>query len=282
MKKYKLLLTGKNKSVIDDFFTHVEMECMSSSRRYDDIIGHFKYYKPDMLVYCLQNEDSEDINRIKTMKTVFQQNNVALAIVGDRDDCVKFEKFALGIADLVITRPMSTKAIEEKIELFLREQERNMMVSDIKGAAEGNQEILQKVMSGKLKLDDVEPPEEEYKRKHVLVVDDDIRMLKVVKEHLKNDYDVATAINGKLAIGFLQKKKTDLILLDYVMPGESGPEVFRKLKENPETKNIPVLFVTGVDDLSKIQEVLKLRPQGYLLKPIDRNKLMESVKKIIG
>jgi CheY-like chemotaxis protein len=119
-------------------------------------------------------------------------------------------------------------------------------------------------------------------RKHILVVDDDSRMLKVVKVHLKAKYNVATAINGKLAMKFLEKKKTDLILLDYQMPGENGPEIFEKLKSNPDTKDIPVVFLTGVDDMKKVQEVLKLKPQGYLLKPIEHDKLISTIEGLIG
>lgn len=95
----------------------------------------------------------------------------------------------------------------------------------------------------------------EIRRRHILVVDDDVRVLRLLKVHLQ-DYDVATAINGKLALKFLENKTTDLILLDYEMPGENGPEVLKKLRANEKTKDIPVIFLTGVADSEKIQEVL--------------------------
>ena len=113
-------------------------------------------------------------------------------------------------------------------------------------------------------------------------MDDDVRMLRVIKEHLRKSYDVATAINGKLALKFLENKQTDLILLDYVMPEEDGPAVLRKIHDNPDTQDLPVVFLTGMTDRSKIQEALSEKPQGYLLKPIDREKLIDTVGKIIG
>ncbi|MCH5250215.1 MAG: response regulator [Lachnospiraceae bacterium] len=119
-------------------------------------------------------------------------------------------------------------------------------------------------------------------RKHILVVDDDPIMLKMVKEQLRDAYDVATAISGKIAMKFLERKKTDLILLDYEMPGETGPDVLEKLRENNFTKDIPVIFLTGVSDKSKIQEAIALKPQGYLLKPIDHDKLMSTINSAIG
>lgn len=66
------------------------------------------------------------------------------------------------------------------------------------------------------------------------------------------------------------------------MPGEKGPGILEKVRANEATKDIPVIFLTGVSDREKIQEALVLRPQSYLLKPIDREKLIEAITKVIG
>lgn len=120
------------------------------------------------------------------------------------------------------------------------------------------------------------------RRKHVLVVDDDSMMLKLMKEYLHEKYDVATALNGKIALKFLERKQTDLILLDYEMPGENGPAVLEQLRASVDTQNIPVVFITGVTEGKKIQEALALKPQSYLLKPIQQGKLLAAIEKIIG
>lgn len=103
-------------------------------------------------------------------------------------------------------------------------------------------------------------------------------MLKLIKRYLDDTYDVATAINGKVALKFLESKMTNLILLDYEMPEENGPAVLEKLRANPVTSNIPVIFLTGINDRKKIQQVLALKPQGYLLKPVDHGKLIEAIQ----
>ena len=113
-------------------------------------------------------------------------------------------------------------------------------------------------------------------------MDDDPLMLKMLKEQLREDYDVATAVSGKIAMKFLERKKTNLILLDYEMPGENGPEVLEKLRAGDATKNIPVIFLTGVPEREKIQEALALKPQSYLLKPVDHEKLINAITKVIG
>ncbi len=81
---------------------------------------------------------------------------------------------------------------------------------------------------------------------------------------------------------FLERKKTNLILLDYEMPGETGPEILEKLRANDVTKDIPVIFLTGVSEREKIQEALVLKPQSYLLKPVDHEKLRSAIAKVVG
>lgn len=120
------------------------------------------------------------------------------------------------------------------------------------------------------------------RRKHILVVDDNSMILRLVKEHLHDKYDVATALSGKIALKFLQKKKTDLILLDYEMPDENGVVVLEKLRASNATKDIPVVFLTGVTESKKIKEALAMKPQSYLLKPINRDRLLDTIEKLIG
>jgi len=89
-------------------------------------------------------------------------------------------------------------------------------------------------------------------------------------------------VSGNLAMRFLENKKTDLIILDYEMPLENGAMVLKRIRRNPELANLPVLFLTGVSDREKIKQVVDLKPQGYILKPIEKDKLIGIIKKIIG
>ena len=93
---------------------------------------------------------------------------------------------------------------------------------------------------------------------------------------------MATAINGKVAMKFLETKRTDMVLLDYEMPEENGAAVLRKIRENNKTRNIPVVFLTGITERGKIQEILALKIQGYLLKPIDMEKVSSTIKSVLG
>ncbi|MDE7223795.1 MAG: response regulator, partial [Acetatifactor sp.] len=95
-------------------------------------------------------------------------------------------------------------------------------------------------------------------------------------------YNVATAINGKVAMKFLENKETDLILLDYEMPGENGAQILQRIRNNPRLQKLPVVFLTGVTERKRIKEVLELAPQGYLLKPIDTGRLYVTLEKLLG
>lgn len=148
-------------------------------------------------------------------------------------------------------------------------------------ACKKRSEQLEKEEKQKL-IEEKEEHVTEIQKKHILVIDDDPMMLKLVNEQLHERYNVATAISGKLAFTFLEKKHTDLILLDYEMPIINGGEVLKKLRENPATKDIPVVFLTGVSNRSTIQEVLAMKPQGYLLKPIDSENLFKVIMDVLG
>ena len=273
--KYKVLLTGKNDSAIDDFFIQMgdNFEVLTTSARFEDIIRHITYFKPDIFVYCLYNESRDDIVQIANLKFRLSKANIPLVIIGLKEDCDEFEKIAVNVANLTLYRPIAVGVIQEKLIALLKERRFLEVVDTYSANAAAAQEAAA--------VEEVRKTEP-VQRRHVLVVDDNAMMLKVIKEHLHDKYDVATAVSGKIAMKFLERKKTDLILLDYEMPDESGPAILEKLRASDETKDIPVIFLTGVTESKKIKEALALRPQNYLLKPIDREKLLDTIAKEIG
>ena len=84
------------------------------------------------------------------------------------------------------------------------------------------------------------------------------------------------------AITFLFKRKVDLILLDYEMPVTTGPQVLRMLRSEPETAQIPIVFLTGIGDAESVKQVIALKPDGYLLKSTPRPELLNWLKLFFG
>ena len=101
----------------------------------------------------------------------------------------------------------------------------------------------------------------EEAQKTLLLVDDDSVMLRTLREGLSSSYKVVPANGGANALKILERAKPDLILLDYEMPGMNGPEVLEKIKSNPETQDIPVMFLTAKTDIEiKERHMLKTLP----------------------
>lgn len=122
----------------------------------------------------------------------------------------------------------------------------------------------------------------EKRNKSILIVDDDITYMRTVYEWLKGSYHVGMATSGVQAISYLAKNKADLVLLDYEMPIASGPQVLSMLKNDSDTGQIPVMFLTGHGDRESVMSVVGLKPADYLLKSIDRKTLLEKLEAFFG
>ena len=77
---------------------------------------------------------------------------------------------------------------------------------------------------------------------------------------------------------YIADNKPDLILLDYEMPVTSGPQVLEMIRSETKTDTIPVIFLTGKGDRESVMKVLALKPDGYLLKSMEKAALLKSLE----
>lgn len=115
-------------------------------------------------------------------------------------------------------------------------------------------------------------------KKRILVVDDDVNFLNVMREWLEKDYKISMATSGMRALRWLASNKVDLILLDYEMPVTDGHQVLEMLRSEDDTKDIPVIFLTGNDSKETVMSVVNLKPQGYFLKTMPREEFLNKIK----
>lgn len=121
--------------------------------------------------------------------------------------------------------------------------------------------------------------------KTVLVVDDDPDARDYLSTVLEdNGFAVLTAQDGSEALFRVEQEAPSLISLDITMPGKSGVAVYRKLKEDEQFKNIPVVIITGISDdfktfISNRRHIPP--PDGYINKPVDPDEFLRMVKKLI-
>ena len=119
-------------------------------------------------------------------------------------------------------------------------------------------------------------------KKSILLVDDSNVQLRALNEMLKNKYEVRMATSGMQALTLIGKKKPDMIFLDYEMPICDGRMTLEMIRELDESKDIPVVFLTGVSDKEHINAVLDLKPAGYLLKPAKAERIYDIIEKVLG
>lgn len=110
--------------------------------------------------------------------------------------------------------------------------------------------------------------------KTVLIVDDNIKNLDLFKDFVESwGYETVTAQQGKDAISLAERYLPDIILLDVMLPGMSGYEVCRELKENTKTQHIPVVMITVLNDIADRIHGYKIGADQFLVKPVDYNEL---------
>ncbi|MCL2052684.1 MAG: response regulator [Lachnospiraceae bacterium] len=101
----------------------------------------------------------------------------------------------------------------------------------------------------------------------ILIVDDESSNIKALTYILKNDYSIYVEINGQDAISTAEELLPDIILLDVIMPEMDGYEVITALKKSKRTKDIPVIFISGLSDHEAEEKGLSLGAADYIIKP---------------
>ena len=120
-------------------------------------------------------------------------------------------------------------------------------------------------------------------QKTILIVDDSADNLHLLSGILKQHYKVKAATRGDRALKIAQKTPPpDLILLDVVMPEMDGYEVCQQLKNNPQTMDIPVVFISGNISAEEQQKGLDAGAEAYMGKPVDSSKLLETIERLLA
>lgn len=115
--------------------------------------------------------------------------------------------------------------------------------------------------------------------KKILFIEDESALQKTFGEILKQEgYEMISALDGKTGLRLAKEKKPDLILLDLILPKIHGFEVLKKLKEDKETKDIPIIVLTNLEGIGDVEKAIELGATTYLVKA--QYTLEEVVEKI--
>lgn len=118
-----------------------------------------------------------------------------------------------------------------------------------------------------------------FKEHEILVVDDIAANLKLLTNILVDEhYKVRVAINGEMALASIRSKKPDLILLDIKMPNIDGFEVCKRLKANPETRAIPIIFISALNETEGKVDAFQAGGVDYITKPFANEEVLARVR----
>jgi len=122
---------------------------------------------------------------------------------------------------------------------------------------------------------------EKRETKKVLVVDDLLYVVKFISSILKKEgYSVITAMSGEEALQRFTRYSPDLITIDQNLPDMTGFELVLKLRQLNNGRNVKIIFISGVYEKDVIESILDLGISSFLLKPVKRNKLLETVQQL--
>lgn len=253
----KILLIGKLNSVIKETnsflsqYFHVQL----CSENTSVLEGMLKIVNPDLVLISLIGAYDVDTSMFFLLSD--QYAHVPVLTIGTKEESNTFFKYYEGPQFENLIRPVENTAILDAVR-------RRLGLNETDWAKEDTQKS--KKDSGK---------------KRILVVDDNGTALRTMKAMLEEHYEVALAISGAQAMTSIGKKRPDLILLDYEMPVCDGKMTLEMIRADEDMKDIPVIFLTAVNDRANIEAVLNLKPAGYFLKPPVKGRLLAEIEKIL-
>ncbi len=262
----KILLIGKLNDITKELSEHLTDEgcqvqlCSDSA---EITRGMLRLTHPDLAVISLVGALTahEEI-----FSLLFQENeSIRVVAVGSRGNERDLEEMGMLQEERLhfIRRPVTMSEIVRQV---------NALVRTVDTPREPEQE---------------QEPEHRHKTrerpKTILVVDDSPAMLRTMQSMLSSrQYRVIFATSGPQAIATIAKDRPDLILLDYEMPVVNGKMTLEMLRSEESTKDIPVVFLTGMNDKRYVEAIIGLKPEGYLLKPPSEERIFEAIEQILG
>lgn len=115
----------------------------------------------------------------------------------------------------------------------------------------------------------------------ILIIDDDDNIRDICRMSLEDDFAIEVGSSGSECLKLADSLRPDLIILDVRMPDMTGPQTLERLRQNPATSSIPVIFLTASIQAHETSDYLKLDIAGLLYKPFDPMKLTAEIQRIM-
>ena len=240
-----ILLAGKPNDVLKDLHVYLSryFHVQMSTEEYSVMSGILKVVTPDLVVISLVGFNDISPKIFEMLKNY--HTNTPVITIGTEAEQKGFLEYYSGKQFENMIRPIENKDVYKEI-------------------------------CRKLGIESGSEP-----RQCVLAVDDNAATLRILKTMLEDKYDVMLAVSGAKAVAAITQRRPDVILMDYDMPICDGKQTLEMIRAEEDTRDIPVVFLTSVQDKKHITALLNLNVSGYMLKPPVKKTVEKEIRKAI-
>ena len=240
----------RTKQFLKDFFT---VYAIDSSAGMFELL---EKVKPDLILLDIEMPGMDGYESIKRLKNDERHAEIPVIFVsGKYDEESIIKGLSLGAHDYIV-KPYSPQDMQSRITYHLEsfKYEDDFHIDHDKNVS---------------------------KQLNILAIDDSPSMLRTINFTLNAKYKVHTLQKPESLKKVLGSVKPDLFLLDYNMPGANGFDLLRTIREYPEHKETPIIFLTAERSQENLKEAISLGTSGYILKPFNPNILREKIAKCL-
>lgn len=256
----KIFFIGKFNLIMQNVYQVMakQFDMQICPAEYEILEGMFQMIRPEMVMISTMDFEEKHADIYRMLAEKYQW--IPVLSIGKKDELRMFY-------DLTQTEQFHEVYRPVKISEIIRQVKEILGIKTVADDSKAGKEDVANVKTGP---------------KTILLIDDSPVQLRQVREILKDKYRVLMAASGLQAMNVLLKETPDLIFLDYDMPVVDGRVTLEKIRSNERSMDIPVVFLTAINNKEKILAVAPLNPADYLLKPVNSRRILETARRIIG
>lgn len=255
---------------------------LCSMKNAEDVSHMIRMFRPDMVVVfisCYQNISSKLFYILTIVHAA-----IPIITIGKKEDTMQYEMLYSKTQYIHLYRPIKNrdimKCIADRLHITEDENAEHKDISDISDYIENEDKIKNKTDI----WDDAELDNEADadKRKHILFVDNDDEIYNNMKSIIGDRYRVSVAGTELQAMRMLEKDRPDMMFLSYEMPLCEGRIMLEMIRSDEELRKLPVVFLTKIAEKRNIASIIRLKPAGCILKPLDKEMVTRIIEKCLG
>lgn len=252
---------------------------LCSMKNAEDVSHMIRMFRPDMVVVfisCYQNISSKLFYILTIVHAA-----IPIITIGKKEDTMQYEMLYSKTQYTHLYRPIKNrdimKCIADRLHITEDENAEHKDIPDISNYIENEDKIKNKTDI----WDDAELDNEADadKRKHILFVDNDDEIYNDMKSIIGDRYRVSAAGTELQAMRMLEKDRPDMMFLSYEMPLCEGRIMLEMIRSDEELRKLPVVFLTKIAEKRNIASIIRLKPAGCILKPLDKEIVTRIIEK---